>query len=193
MSLKSKLLEELEKKPRRLKELREKFEDEKKLRVTLGFLVKDGLVKEDNGLYTLRRGKSAPQVTGDEVKCKIVKLAKSFGFAAPVQTEEQLAAGGEKPADFFIPGRFLRGAMPGDIVLVARMQSNRDGGRDGGRGSDEGQVVQVLEENNEFVGTVDRVEGRLVVLPDRCPAVPLLIKKSADGGAEVGEKVAAEI
>ena len=61
MSLKSKLLEELEKKPRRLKELREKFEDEKKLRVTLGFLVKDGLVKEDNGLYTLRRGKSAPR------------------------------------------------------------------------------------------------------------------------------------
>ena len=193
MSLKTKLLEELEKKPRRIRDLREKFEDEKKLRVTLGFLVKDGLVKEDNGLYSLRRGKGAPKLTGDEVKCKVVKLAKSFGFAAPVQTEEQIAAGEEKPADFFIPGRFLRGAMPGDIVLVARMQSNRDGGRDGGRGSDEGQVVQVVEENNQVVGTVDRVEGRLVVLPDRCPAVPLLIKKSADGGAEVGEKVAAEI
>ena len=50
-----------------------------------------------------------------------------------------------------------------------------------------------MEENNKLVGVVDRQEGRLVLLPDRCPALPLQIKKSADGGAEVGEKVAAEI
>lgn len=75
--------------------------------------------------------------------------------------------------------------MPGDVVLVKRLV--------GGRSEDEGQVVAIVEENNKLVGVVDRQEGRLVLLPDRCPALPLPIKKSADGGAEVGEKVAAEI
>ena len=75
--------------------------------------------------------------------------------------------------------------MPGDVVLVKRLV--------GGRSEDEGQVVAIVEENNKLVGVVDRQEGRLVLLPDRCPALPLQIKKSADGGAEVGEKVAAEI
>lgn len=186
MSLRDKILKELEKRPRRLRELKGKFEDDKKLLAVLGFLVKDGLVIERDGIYYKESRVSAPQTTGDAVRCTIVKLAKNFGFAAPVQEpDENGNLPAEKPADFFVPGRFLMGAMPGDVVLVKRLV--------GGRSEDEGQVVAVVEPKNEVVGVVDRQEGRLVVLPDRCPAVPLLIKKSAEGGAEVGEKVAAEI
>ena len=42
------------------------------------------------------------------LKCRLVKLARTFGFAQPVE-------GG---ADVFIPGKYLLGAMPGDLVLV---------------------------------------------------------------------------
>lgn len=185
MSLREKILKELEKHPRRAKELKSKLGEEKKVPVVLDFLVKDGLVVERDGVYFRKSRTPQPQVTGEAVKCTIVKLAKNFGFAAPVVEEEEQKSSTEKPADFFIPGRFMMGAMPGDVVLVRRMV--------GGRGNDEGQVVSIVEPNNKLVGVVDRVDGRLVLLPDRCPALPLQIKKSADGGAQVGEKVAAEI
>ncbi len=183
MSLREKILKELEKHPRKAKELKSKLGEEKKVSVALDFLVKDGLVAERDGVYFRKARTPQPQVTGEAVKCTIVKLAKNFGFAAPIVEEDKPAA--EKPADFFIPGRFMMGAMPGDVVLVRRMV--------GGRGEDEGQVVSIVEPNNKLVGVVDRVDGKLVLLPDRCPALPLQIKKSADGGAQVGEKVAAEI
>ncbi len=183
MSLRAKILKELEKHPRRLKELKAKFDGDKKVQVVLDFLVKDGMVVEKDGVYFRKNRTVQPQTTGEAVKCTIVKLAKNFGFAAPIIEEGEEPE--EKPADFFIPGRFMMGAMPGDQVLVKRLV--------GGRSEDEGQVVAIIEENNKLVGVVDRVDGRLVLLPDRCPALPLQIKKSADGGAQVGEKVAAEI
>lgn len=186
MSLRAKILKELEKRPRRLKELKAKFDEDKKVQAVLGFLVKDGLVVEKDGVYFRKARSAQPATTGEAIKCTVVKVAKNFGFAAPVvEEDEQGNLPAEKPADFFVPGRFLLGAMPGDVVLVKRLV--------GGRSEDEGQVVAIVEENNKLVGVVDRQEGRLVLLPDRCPALPLPIKKSADGGAEVGEKVAAEI
>lgn len=184
MSLREKLLQEIERRPRRLKELKLRFGEEKRVVAVLGFLVKDGLVTEDDGLYT--RAAAKPAAGGEQVKCKIAKVAKNFGFATPVPaTEEEAAKPADRSNDLFIPGRFLMGAMPGDVVLAQKVPSERS--------SDEGRVLKILEENNTFVGTVDKQEGRLVILPDRCPAVPLIIKKSADGGAVPGEKVAAEI
>lgn len=187
MSLREKVLKELERKPRRYKELKLRFGQEKKLLSVLGYLVEDGLIQEKDGVYSkvtrAARPAAAPAKNAKTVKCVISKLAKNFGFATPVVEED--AATGEKPADYFIPGRFLLGAMPGDVVMVAVTPSERS--------SDEGRVVSIVEENNKLVGTVDKVDGRLVLLPDRCPALPLVIKKSACGGAEIGEKVAAEI
>lgn len=183
MSLREKVLKDVERKPRRYKELKLRFGQEKKLQSVLGYLVEDGLIQEKDGVYSkATRPVPATVKGGKTVKCVISKLAKNFGFATPVLEGD--AAAGDKPADYFIPGRFLLGAMPGDVVMVVVTPSERS--------SDEGRVVSIVEENNKLVGTVDKIDGRLVLLPDRCPALPLVIKKSADGGAEIGEKVAAE-
>lgn len=79
------------------------------------------------------------------------------------------------------------GAMPGDSVMVSVFETPRV------EGSVEGEVVGVFAENNRFVGSIERVEGKLCLVPDSCPHTPLQIKKSADGGVKPGEKAVAEI
>lgn len=186
MTLREKILQEIQRNPRRLRELKARFGDEKRILAVLGFLISDGLVTLENDVYTKARPKAA--AAGEKVTCTISKLAKNFGFATPVPDPadpEAAAKPVDRSQDLFIPGRFMMGAMPGDKVLVAKVPSLRS--------SDEGRVLEVLEQNNQLVGQVDLVEGKLALLPDRCPNVPLFVKKSAAGGAQPGEKVAAEI
>ncbi len=170
MSLKAKILKELETRPHRLRELKEKFGNDKKVARLVDELEKKNKITCREGLY-------APGASGDAVECILVKLGKTFGFA-------RACAGSE---EFFIRGRALRGAMPGDRLLVLPEKAPRE------QGNREGRVLAVLEEQNRFAGTVHMVEGRLALIPDACPHTPLVIKKSADGGAQEGEKAAVEI
>ncbi|WP_367924883.1 ribonuclease R [uncultured Ruthenibacterium sp.] len=172
MSLKGKILKELEKKPRRLKELKARLGNDKKVARLLDELVKKRQVTVRNGLY-------CPVARGVEnaVECRLVKLARTFGFAQPLE-------GGP---DVFIPGKYLMGAMPGDLILVTLDEHPRKAG------TLEGKVAAISEENTRFCGVVTKIDGRLALIPDVCPHVPILIKKSADGGARVGEKAAVEI
>ena len=62
-------------------------------------------------------------------------------------------------SDIFIPGRFTKGAMPGDDVLVEKFEHPRV------EGSDEGAILAILTEKNDLVGTVRRV---LAVPPTFC-------------------------
>ena len=68
--------------------------------------------------------------------CKVVKLGKNFAF---VMLEDGTS-------DIFIPGRFTRGAMPGDKVLVEKFEHPRV------EGSDEGEILAVLEEKERSGG-----------------------------------------
>lgn len=172
MSMKFDVMQELRKKPRRLKDLRAKLGNEKKLARALEDLEKEKRVICRDGIYALPDKPGAHTVT-----CTITKLGRGFGFAKP----------DDGSLDVFIPGRFLRGAMPGDLVTVAISSHPRVAD------SVEGEVTAILEEHNSFVGTIKKEEGKLVVMPDVCPACILQIKKSADGGAREGEKVAIEI
>ena len=90
-------------------------------------------------------------------------------------------------SDIFIPGRFTKGAMPGDEVLVEKFEHPRM------EGSDEGTILAVLTEKNDLVGTVRRVEGRLRFVPDDCPAITMPLARDCEGGAKDGDKVAVEI
>lgn len=90
-------------------------------------------------------------------------------------------------SDIFIPGRFTRGAMPGDEVLVEKFAHPRV------EGSDEGEILAVLTEHNEMVGTARRIEGRLKFVPDDCPAISMQLMRDCEGGAKDGDKVAVEI
>ena len=173
MGIKAKILKELQKKPRRLKELKAKLGNDKKVARAVDELVERNKVVCRKGVYAVPDPK-----TGSAVECTLVKLAGKFGFARPVQP------GGQ---DIFIPGKYLMGAMPGDTLLVSLFEHPRV------EGSSEGEVLAVVKENNRFTGTVETIEGRLALVPDACPHCPIYIKKSADGGARDGEKAAVEI
>ena len=173
MSLQTKILKEIEKRPCRLKELKKRLGNDKKVQRAVEELVGRGMLREKDGAYFLTR-------TGDADKafpCKLVKLGRRFGFAARLDGE----------GDIFIPGRSLLGAMPGDEVLVRLFDHPRV------PGSQEGEVVSILEPHNTFVGEIVEAEGRLALKPDVSPDNLLYIKKSADGGAQPGEKAAVEI
>ena len=173
MSLQTKILKEIEKRPCRLKELKKRLGNDKKIQRTVEELVRRGMLCEKDGAFFLTR-------TGDADKafpCRLVKLGRRFGFAARLDGE----------GDIFIPGRSLLGAMPGDQVLVRLFDHPRVAG------SQEGEVVSVLEPHNTFVGEIVEAEGRLALKPDVSPDNLLYIKKSADGGARPGEKAAVEI
>ena len=107
----------------------------------------------------------------------MVKLGKNFAF---VMLEDGTS-------DIFIPGRFTKGAMPGDDVLVEKFEHPRV------EGSDEGAILAILTEKNDLVGTVRRVEGRLRFVPDDCPAITMPLARDCEGGAKDGDKVAVEI
>ncbi|MEG2166292.1 MAG: RNB domain-containing ribonuclease, partial [Ruthenibacterium sp.] len=172
MSLKGKIIRELEKKPRRIKEIKAKLGNDKKIPKAMDELFHEKKLTCKDGVYAVASAK-----TEHALVCTIVKLGRGFGFAKPE----------DGSLDVFIPGKFLLGAMPGDSVMVSVFEHPRVAG------SVEGEVISVLTENNRVVGTIDRVEGHLVLVPDNSQNTPLQIKKSADGGARQGEKAAGEI
>ncbi len=136
-------------------------------------LVRKGVICQKEGIFFTVRSKRMEKT----FPCKVVKLGKTFGFVM----REDLTG------DLFVPGRFLMGAMPGDRVLVEKNENPRMAG------SEEGEVVAVLERNNNFVGTVRRVEGKVRFVPDDCTTLYMEIARGCEGGAKDGDKVAIEI
>ncbi|WP_418455138.1 ribonuclease R family protein [Allofournierella sp.] len=173
MSIRSKVLREIEKKPRRLKELKEKLGNDKKVQRAVEELLAKGRICQKQGAYFAVKSRMAEEA----LPCTLVKLGGSFGFAAQ-------NAGGP---DVFIPSRGLSGALPGDGVLVRLYEKPRV------PGSLEGEVLAVTEPRQAFVGTVTEENGRLYLAPDECPSLRIQIKKSADGGAQNGDKAAVEL
>lgn len=173
MGMKTKIIKELAKKPRRVRELKAKLGNDKKVVRAVAELEKRGKIICRKGVYALRSEKAE-----GAIECTIAKLAGRFGFARPIDPEI---------GDIFIPGKYLMGAMPGDSVLVIKDEHPRVAG------SLEGKVAAIIKENNRFTGTVEVCDGRLILVPDACPKSPILIKKRADGGAQPGDKAAVEI
>jgi len=135
--------------------------------------VREAVVCQRQGVFfTVRSGRADKALL-----CKVVKLGKNFAF---VMLEDGTS-------DIFIPGRFTKGAMPGDDVLVEKFEHPRV------EGSDEGAILAILTEKNDLVGTVRRVEGRLRFVPDDCPAITMPLARDCEGGAKDGDKVAVEI
>ncbi len=173
MSLKSSIMQHLANGSLTLKQLRGATgADGKKVSKALTTLEHDKKVKNDKGVYTLRKN-AAPQT----VEARLVKLSGRYAFAAPLDGSD----------DIFIPGKYLHGALPQDMVAVALFARPRV------PGSREGEITEILSPPGRVVGTVEKRDGRLVLVPDKAPETPLFIKKSADGGAKEGEKAAGEV
>ena len=177
MSMRDKIEHAIQNQPCTVKELKQKFGGERgadrKVMEALDELVREAVVCQRQGVFfTVRSGRADKALL-----CKVVKLGKNFAF---VMLEDGTS-------DIFIPGRFTKGAMPGDDVLVEKFEHPRV------EGSDEGAILAILTEKNDLVGTVRRVEGRLQFVPDDCPAITMPLARDCEGGAKDGDKVAVEI
>ena len=177
MSMRDKIEHAIQNQPCTVRELKQKFGGERgadrKVMEALDELVREAVVCQRQGVFfTVRSGRADKALL-----CKVVKLGKNFAF---VMLEDGTS-------DIFIPGRFTKGAMPGDDVLVEKFEHPRM------EGSDEGAILAVLTEKNDLVGTVRRVEGRLRFVPDDCPAITMPLARDCEGGAKDGDKVAVEI
>ena len=175
--MRDKIEHAIQNQPCTVKELKQKFGGERgadrKVMEALDELVREAVVCQRQGVFfTVRSGRADKALL-----CKVVKLGKNFAF---VMLEDGTS-------DIFIPGRFTKGAMPGDEVLVEKFEHPRM------EGSDEGAILAILTEKNDLVGTVRRVEGRLRFVPDDCPAITMPLARDCEGGAKDGDKVAVEI
>ena len=104
----------------------------------------------------------------------VSRVNKTFGFIKRNDDDSEV----------FIPGKYLKGAMPGDQVLARPIPSRT--------GSPEGEVLRVLEENAaKFTGVVVDIDGKKYIQPDSFTKTPISLIKSK-AYAE-GEKVMAEI
>ncbi len=177
MAMRDKIEHAIQQQPCTVRELKAKFGGDRaadrRVMDALDELVREAVVCQTQGVFfTVRSGRR-----DKALPCTLVKLGKNFGFA-------MLDDG---TSDIFLPGRLMKGAMPGDKLLVEKLAHPRV------EGSDEGEVLAVLEEKNSLVGTTRRIGGKLVFVPDECPAISMPIQRDGEGGAKDGDKVAAEI
>jgi ribonuclease R len=181
MSLKEKIIKELERGPSGITGLKKKFGNNKKVTAILAKLEKEKKVVKINGYYTLASAKTvalrrSSAQSKNIVKGKIVRVAKGFGFAARIETEGE---------DIFIPGRYLKGAMPADEVEI-KVVPEADG-------LFRGVVLKVIKEENTFTGILALQNGKKVIIPDSLPAYPIEVEKDAIADARIGDKVAATL
>lgn len=156
------------------KKLKLKSKQGKAFSIALEELLSSGWVMEKKGKIT----------AASAYRCfpgTVVRVNKTFGF---VSVEE--VGNPEDTTEYFVPGKFLLGSLPGDRVLLRRIP---------GRGeSPEGEVVRVLSQgNSEFIGKIVKVNGEYAVQPDQLLKDPVRIQKGELNGAKLGEKVLAQI
>ena len=174
MAMRDKIEHAIQNQPCTVKDLKSKFGgdrgSDRKVMEAVDQLVHEAVICQRQGVFfTVRSGRADKALL-----CKVVKLGKNFAF---VMLEDGTS-------DIFIPGRFTRGAMPGDMVLVEKFEHPRV------EGSDEGEILAILEEKNDLVGTARRIDGRLKFVPDDCPAISMQMMRDCEGGAKDGDKVA---
>ena len=109
-------------------------------------------------------------------KATILRLNKTYGFAKNNDTDEEI----------FIVGKFLKGAMPGDKVLVRTFK---------GEGNcTEGEVMQITEENfTRFTGQIVNEFGVMKIVPDTLSKYAMDFSNPDGIQLFEGDKVMAEI
>lgn len=107
---------------------------------------------------------------------RIVRCSQKFCFAIRLSDEERI----------FVPGRFTKGALLGDMVFlqpIARLGE-----------SEEGMVVSFFGYGNaQFTGVLLEDNGRFFVQPDGLTKDRLSLKKESVHDAQPGEKIIAKV
>ncbi len=136
-------------------------------RLAMEKLMREGVILERRGGYVLSEKRGC-------FPAQVMRLSHSFGFIKD-----------ENDVEYFVPGKFLMGSMPGDRVLAAHIESRT--------GSPEAEVVSVLQECEDFqlTGKIVSEEEGLCLLPDTMSSTPLRIDYRESIPYTVGDKVLA--
>lgn len=161
-----------------LKELAKALElpkkSEKKLEDDLSGMKKFGDVTNKKGVWRLKDSDQYFTAT-------VTRVTPRSGF----MTDES----GEVPTEYFVRGRDMKGAIPGDVVLAKKTAA-----ADIDHKNPEAVVFAVLRESDRLLTGVIVAEGnRLMVMPDKLCDEPLFIAKAGTKPLKVGEKVAFSI
>lgn len=130
-------------------------------------LKRDGTITED---------KSGIKLCSDAglFRATVSRLNRTFGF---IEREDG--------SEVFVPGKFLKGAMPGDTVMARLLPPRGE--------LPEGEVVSIAEIGfTEFSGTVEKEGNTVCIRPDTLSR-DLMIVSAIDVPVRVGDKVLAEI
>lgn len=131
---------------------------------------------EDAGQIVQKKNRVISTALLGYLPAEIVRINRTFGFAKTVEEKEE----------YFIPGKFLMGALPGDLVLIREIAARGD--------SPEGEVVKIVRQGNgEFTGKVVLEDGHYAIQPDILMRQSLPLKKFELNGAKEGDKVLARI
>lgn len=132
-------------------------------------------LKKKGVIFEQKDGFLMPKYCG-LVTAKITKLNKTYAFAQNTKTEEEI----------FVPGKFLKGAMPGDTVTMKVSESKG--------ASLEGEVVAVIKEDfSRFTGNITFLNGEFCVIPDMLSKYALPIENSFDFRLNENDKVLCEL
>ncbi|MGN0675537.1 MAG: RNB domain-containing ribonuclease, partial [Oscillospiraceae bacterium] len=107
-------------------------------------------------------------------RAKVSRINRTFGF---IERDDG--------SEVFVPGKFLMGAMPGDIVMARLLPQRGE--------LPEGEVVSIAEEGfAEFTGTIEKDGKTICIRPDTLAKEPMIVSE-LDVPVRVGDKVLAEI
>ena len=128
---------------------------------------RDGIIFED------KHGIKLATASG-LFRAKVARINKTFGF---IECEDG--------SEVFVPGKFLMGGMPGDIVMARLLPQRGE--------SPEGEVVSIVEEGfSEFTGVIEKEGKTILIRPDSLAKEPMIVSV-LDVPVRVGDKVLAEI
>lgn len=141
----------------------------KKLADDLDSLKKFGDITNKKGIWKLKNAE-------DFFEGTVTHVTPKCGFVSSNESEI--------PEEFFIRGRDMCGAIPGDIVLARKTADSAEGR------SAEGVIITILQESDMLLTGVITAEGnRLAVLPDKLCSEPLYIAKAGKKQLHIGDKV----
>ena len=161
------------KKPVRYKELlrdcKRKHFDIDKFNDTVASMKRTGEITETKFGFSLGEKRK-------ERSCKVVRINRTFGFVQDLETG----------VDYFVAGKYLMGAMPGDIVKVRVFKGKGE--------SLEGEVTAVEQENySRFMGEIVNEFGQLKIVPDTMCKSSMSFDNPQGLELHEGDKVIAEI
>lgn len=108
-------------------------------------------------------------------KAEVMRLNKTFGFIKRCDNNEEI----------FVPGKYLCGAMPKDIVLAKYIESRS--------GKPEGEIIDILVPSNaKLTGIIIEDDNTKYFLADTMSKTPVKIEEN-DIEYHAGDKVMAEL